>query len=80
MIRKVLFGFGAVLGLIISASCGRQVTPNPPGLGAGGAPPGYLVIKFDVAAPLNFSTYQYWIVFNTTGNGYGSIDSRRWTR
>ncbi len=28
-----------------------------------------MVVKFDVAAPFNFSNYQYWIVFNTTGNG-----------
>ncbi|HTU80670.1 MAG TPA: hypothetical protein VMF61_00985 [Candidatus Acidoferrales bacterium] len=70
MIRKVLFGFVLVTAVIVSAACGRQVTPNPPGLGAGGAPPGYMVIKFDVSAPFNFSNYQYWIVFNTTGNGY----------
>lgn len=50
-------------------ACGRQVTPNPPGLGAGGANPGFMVVKFDVAAPFDFSTYQYWIVFNTSGNG-----------
>lgn len=50
-------------------ACGRQVTPNPPGLGAGGAPPGYMTIKFDVAEPFDFTTYSYWIVFNTTGNG-----------
>jgi len=50
-------------------ACGRQVTPNPPGLGAGGANPGFMTIKFDVAAPFDFSTYQYWVVFNTSGNG-----------
>jgi hypothetical protein len=50
-------------------ACGRQVTPNPPGLGAGGANPGFMVVKFDVSAPFDFSTYQYWVVFNTTANG-----------
>ena len=53
----------------IVAACGRQVTPNPPGLGPGGAPPGYIAIHFDTAATFNFSKYQYMIVFNTTGNG-----------
>jgi hypothetical protein len=52
---------------LIVAACGRQVTPNPPGLGAGGAPPGFMSITFDVAGQLNFSSYQYWLVFNTTG-------------
>ncbi|MBV8654527.1 MAG: hypothetical protein JO160_00685 [Candidatus Eremiobacteraeota bacterium] len=53
----------------IVAACGRQVTPNPPGLGAGGANPGFMTVKFDVNAPFDFSSYQYWIVFNTSGNG-----------
>lgn len=51
------------------AACGRQVTPNPPGLGAGGAPPGYTAFLFDVQAPFNFSSYQYMFVLNTSGNG-----------
>ncbi len=50
-------------------ACGRQVTPNPPGLGAGGAPVGFMSIFFDVQAPFNFSQYQYMIVFNTSGSG-----------
>ena len=53
----------------IIAACGKQVTPNPPGLGAGGALPGYMAVKFDIAGQFNFSSYQYWTVFNTTGNG-----------
>lgn len=68
MIRKLLFA-SALLTAVIVAACGRQVTPNPPGLGAGGAPVGYMVVKFDVTAPFNFANYQYWVVFNTTGNG-----------
>jgi len=53
----------------VVAACGRQVTPNPPGLGPGGAPPGYIAVRFDVMQPFNFSQYQYSIVFNTTGDG-----------
>lgn len=56
-------------GACVVDACGRQVTPNPPGLGAGGAPPGYLAAYFTVAAPLNFTTYQYMFVFNTAGTG-----------
>jgi hypothetical protein len=70
MIRRLSFGFIVVfVTAFIVAACGRQVTPNPPGLGPGGAPPGYLAIHFDVAAPFNFSNYRYMIVFNTTGSG-----------
>ena len=68
MIRKLSFGF-VLLTAFIVAACGRQVTPNPPGLGAGGAPSGYMVVKFDVNAPFNFANYQYIVVFNTSGNG-----------
>jgi hypothetical protein len=68
MIRKLGFSLVLVTAFMVVA-CGRQVTPNPPGLGAGGASPGYMVVKFDVAAPFDFSTYQYWVVFNTSGNG-----------
>jgi hypothetical protein len=68
MIRKLTFGLVLVTAFIVAA-CGRQVTPNPPGLGAGGALPGYTVVKFDVNGIFNFSSYGYWVVFNTTGNG-----------
>jgi hypothetical protein len=50
------------------AACGRQVTPNPPGLGAGGAPPGYIAFFFNTEAPFNFSQYQYMFVLNTSGS------------
>jgi hypothetical protein len=70
MIRRLSFGFVVVLiTAFIIAACGRQVTPNPPGLGPGGAPPGFLAVFFDVEQPFNFSQYQYYLVFNTTGNG-----------
>lgn len=63
------FAFGFVLMLsVIAVACGRQVTPNPPGLGAGGAPPGYFAVFVNVAQPFNFTTYQYMLVLNTTGD------------
>lgn len=68
MNRRLSFVF-LLASAAFAAACGRQVTPNPPGLGAGGALPGYMSVKFDVAAPFNFSSYQYWVVFNTSGNG-----------
>ena len=67
MIRKLSFALVVVTAFIVAA-CGRQVTPNPPGLGPGGAPPGYLAIHFDTQSPFNFSNYQYMIVFNTSGS------------
>jgi len=66
--RKVAFVF-VLAGAAIAAACGRQVTPNPPGLGPGGAPPGYFAVIFNTAAAFNFSNYQYLVVLNTTGDG-----------
>jgi hypothetical protein len=68
MIRKLCFGL-VLLAAVTIVACGRQVTPNPPGIGPGGAPAGYMSVFFDVSQPFNFSNYQYWIVFNTSGNG-----------
>jgi hypothetical protein len=68
--QQLSSGFIALLAMaVIVAACGRQVTPNPPGLGAGGAPPGYVAIFFSVQSPFNFSNYQYMVVFNTSGDG-----------
>ena len=66
--RQLVFLATLIASVWVSA-CGRQVTPNPPGLGAGGAPLGYIAIFFDVQQPFNFSQYQYMIVFNTTRSG-----------
>ena len=68
MVRRLGFAL-VVVAAVLMVACGKQVTPNPPNLGAGGANPGFMVVKFDVAAPFDFSSYQYWIVFNTSGNG-----------
>jgi len=66
--RRLAYVLVVLTGIVVAA-CGRQVTPNPPGLGAGGASPGFMVVKFDINAPFNFSAYEYWVVFNTSGNG-----------
>jgi hypothetical protein len=68
MIRRLTFGLIFLTALAVVA-CGRQVTPNPVGVGPLGALPGQMAVTFDVAQPFNFSNYQYWIVFNTSGNG-----------
>ena len=78
MIRKLAFGFVLVTAFIVAA-CGRQVTPNPPGLGAGGALPGYMIVRFDVNGAFNFSNYGYWVVFNTTGNGLTPLTNAQQT-
>jgi hypothetical protein len=68
MLQRIAFSV-TFLAAVLAAACGRQVTPNPAGLGAGGTPPGYLSVFFSAASPFNFSNYQYVIVFNTTGSG-----------
>jgi hypothetical protein len=68
MIRRLGFVL-VLLAAVTVVACGRQVTPNPPGIGPGGAPEGFMSVFFDVSQPFNFSNYQYWIVFNTSGNG-----------
>jgi hypothetical protein len=50
------------------SGCGRQVSPNAPGVGAGGALPGQMSVTFSVAAPFDFSNFQYWLVFDTSGD------------
>jgi hypothetical protein len=72
--RRINFGskraaVAAFAAAVAVTACGRQVTPNPAGIGPGGAPEGFMSAFLDVAAPFNFSQYQYWIVFNVSGNG-----------
>jgi hypothetical protein len=57
-------------GAVLVAACGREVTPTPPTIGAGGTSPGFMSITFQVAGQLNYSSYGYWVVFNTAGSGY----------
>lgn len=59
----------AVLGAaLIVAACGRQVT-FPKYAQNGGLQAGFMSVRFTVAAPFAFGTYDYIIVFNTSGNG-----------
>lgn len=70
MLRKRRSLFVVVLTAAVGfVACGRQITPNPAGLGPGGAPLGYMAVFFNVAAPFNFSSYQYMVVLNTSGSG-----------
>jgi hypothetical protein len=66
--RQSLFVAASVAALGFAA-CGRQVTPTPAGLGPGGTPPGYMAVFFNVAAPFDFTDYQYMVVLNTSGSG-----------
>jgi hypothetical protein len=62
---------GLVLVLSIAltvVACGRQVT-FPHYAASGGLPSGWMAARFTVSAPFAFDTYDYIIVFNTTGNG-----------
>jgi hypothetical protein len=38
-----------------------------------------MVVKFDVAGAFNFSSYGYWVVFNTTGNGLTPLTNAQQT-
>ncbi len=67
MIKRL--GFILLATALIVADCGRQVTPNKPGTTGGGTQPGYMTVKFNVAAGFNFNAYTYVVVFNTSGDG-----------
>jgi hypothetical protein len=61
-------GLGVVVGGLMLGACGRQET----GLeapGAGSIQPGWMLIRNRVAGQLDFTNVEYWIVFNTSGNG-----------
>lgn len=74
MVRRL--SFGAILYVALAlVACGRQITPNPPGLGPGGTPPGFMSVTFTVQGTLNFSNYDYLIVFNTSNPQSGGTPS-----
>jgi hypothetical protein len=52
--------------IAIAVACGRQVTPDPTGPSNLA---GKMVIRFRTAAPMDFNNVNYFIIFNTTGNG-----------
>jgi hypothetical protein len=57
-----------LLGALLASACGRQVTGlDAPG--AGSIQSGHMLIRFQVAGPLDFTNVRYLIVINTTGNG-----------
>ncbi len=61
-------GIAIAVAATILAACGRQLT----GLSAPGAgliQSGHMLIRFRVAGPLDFTNVQYFILFNTNGNG-----------
>jgi hypothetical protein len=78
------YAFGACAVIATLSGCGGANSyagslPGSPGVAplsaalnaaaSAGISPGYMRIKFDVAAPLEFSKYQYLIVLNTAGDG-----------
>jgi hypothetical protein len=67
MIRRL--GLLVLMVALIVSACGRQVTPNPPTAETGGVIPGYVLVRFTMNAQLNFTNYNYDIVFNTSGAG-----------
>jgi hypothetical protein len=62
--RASLALFTLALGFAIA--CGRQVTPSPT---SNNNLAGTIQILFQVAGPLDFTNFNYWIVFNTSGQG-----------
>ena len=73
---------GLVLMVVamVLAACGRQVTGlNAPGGGDNSIQAGHMLIRFRVAAPLDFTDFQYLIVFNTTGNQIEPLPQARLT-
>jgi hypothetical protein len=49
------------------AACSQQSTPIPSNTTSNPVPVGYMSVTFQVAGALNFSSYNYWIIFNTDG-------------
>lgn len=64
--RKI--GLALLITALVLAACGRQVT-FPSYAANGGLQSGFMSVRFTVAAAFAFSTYDYIVVFNTTGNG-----------
>jgi hypothetical protein len=72
--------FVASLIALTFAGCGGTAS-SPPSSNSYGLSPGYMNIAVEVAAPLDFSKYQYRIVFNTSGNGQtpeANVEAGNW--
>ena len=66
--RKI--GFYLTLAAFFLTACSAKgVTPSTGSSGGGAPQTGYMTLKFTVNGQLNFSKYQYAVVFNTSGNG-----------
>jgi hypothetical protein len=64
MLRRASLAF-FLIALGLAVACGRQVTPSP----TFGSLSGTLQIKFSVADSFDFTQFNYWMVFNTSGTG-----------
>lgn len=62
-------GFGVLTMSMVVVACGRIVTKPNGTVGTGGVPSGNMLIRFRTQGPLNFTTFRYAVVFNTSGNG-----------
>src|ERR1700692_2958146 len=61
---------GVLAAMVLTlGSCGRQVTGLNTPAGAGLAPIGDTIIRFETVGPIDTTNYSYLIVFNTTGDG-----------
>jgi hypothetical protein len=52
--------------IAVAVACGRQVTPDPTGTSNLA---GKMVIRYRTVKPMDFNNINYFIIFNTTGNG-----------
>ncbi len=59
---------GALVAALAMAGCGGSASNGIPAA-TNPVPSGSMRVSFTVAGPLDFSKYQYWIVFNSSGNG-----------
>ena len=57
-----------VLLTVAFVACGRQITPST-ALSGSTISPGQMLIRFRTVGQMNFASYKYIIVFNTSGNG-----------
>lgn len=63
--RRLPFLFGSAAFVAAAVACGRQVTPDPTTSNLAGK----MVIRYRTVYPMDFNNVNYFIIFNTTGNG-----------
>ncbi len=64
MLRRASLAF-FLIALGLAVACGRQVTPSPTFGSLGGT----IQLKYSVADQFDFTQFNYWVVFNTSGSG-----------